>query len=67
VKIQELLLAAGEPSDIDNVCGVDAHSLKGWAVSDRRDYELTVVFEADEPAIEKVINARRQEQAILAV
>jgi hypothetical protein len=58
-------LADGEPSHIDNFCGVDAHSLKRWLVSDRRDYELSVVLEANEPAIEEVIDAGRQKQAIL--
>jgi hypothetical protein len=67
VKVQKLLLAAGEPSHINNLCGVDAHSLERGTMSDRRDYELSVVLEADEPAIEEMINARSQKQAILAV
>jgi hypothetical protein len=67
MKVQELLLAAGEPSHIDNLCGVDAHSLERWAVSYRRDYERAIVLEANEPAIEEMINARRQKQAILAI
>ena len=36
-------------------------------MSDRRDYELSVVLEANEAAIEEMINARRQQQTILAV
>ena len=67
MKIEELLLAAGESSHVDNLRGVDAHSLEGWTVSDRRDDELSVVFEANEPTIEEMINARRQQQAIFAV
>ena len=67
MKIQELLLAAGEPSHIDNLCGIDAHSLEGGAMSGRRDYEFAVVLEANETAIEEMINARRQKQTILAV
>ena len=67
MKIQELHLAAGEPSHVDNLCGVDAHSSEGWVVSDRGDYKFAVVLEANEPAIEKMINAGRQKQAILAV
>jgi hypothetical protein len=67
VKVEELLLAAGEPSDINNPRGVDAHSLERGTMSDRREYELSAVFEANEPAIEEMINARREEQAIFAV
>jgi hypothetical protein len=67
MKVQELLLAAGEPSHIDNFCGVDTHSLEGGTVSGRRDYECAVVLEANETAIEEMINAWRQKQAILAV
>jgi hypothetical protein len=52
VKIQELLLAAGEPSHINNLCGVDAHAEERRTVSDRRNYEFSVVLEANEPAVE---------------
>jgi hypothetical protein len=38
VKIQELFLAAGEPSHIDNLHGVDAYSLERGTMSDRGDY-----------------------------
>ena len=67
VKVQELLLAAGEPAHIDGLCGVDAHSLKGGTMRNRRDDEPAVVFEANEAAIEEMIDARRQKQSILAV
>jgi hypothetical protein len=67
MKVQEMLLTAGEPSHIDNPCSVDAHSLERRTMSNRRDDELSVVLEADEPAIEEMINARRQKEAVLAV
>jgi hypothetical protein len=67
VKVQELLLPAGEPSHINNPRGVDVHTLERGTVSDRRDYELSGVLETNEPAIEAMINARGQEQAIFAV
>jgi hypothetical protein len=67
VKVQELPLAASEPSHINDPCGVDAHSLERGTMSDWRDYELSVVLKANEPAIEEMINARRQEQSIFAV
>jgi hypothetical protein len=37
VKIEKLLLAAGEPTHVNNLLGVDAHALKGWTVGYRRD------------------------------
>jgi hypothetical protein len=59
MKIQELLLAAGEPSHVDDVCDVDSHALQRQPVSNRRDYESSAVLKADESAIEEMINARR--------
>jgi hypothetical protein len=59
VKLEELLLTAGEPTHVNNLHSVDTHSLKRRTMSDRRDDELSPVFEADEPAIEEMINARR--------
>ena len=67
VEIQELLLAAGEPAHVDDLCGVDAHSLKRGTMSDRGNDEPAVVFEADEAAIEQMVDARRQQQSVLAV
>jgi hypothetical protein len=40
VKIQELFLAAAEPSHVDNLRGVYAHSLERGSMSDRGNYEL---------------------------
>ena len=59
VKVEELLLAAGELTHVNNFHSVDTHSLERRTVSDRRDDELSAVFEANEPAIEEMINARR--------
>lgn len=59
MKIEELLLTASEPSDIDDLGRVDAHSLEGGTVSNRGDNELTVVLEADKSPIKEMINARR--------
>jgi hypothetical protein len=38
VEIQELFLAAGEPSHIGNLHGVDSHPLERGTVGNRRDY-----------------------------
>lgn len=67
MKIQELSLAAGEPSHINNPLSYYAHSLERRTMSNRRDYEVSIVLEAEEPSIEEVINARCQEQPIFAV
>ena len=67
MKIQELSLAAAEPSHIDNLRGVDAHSLERGAMSDRGNNELPVVLEANESTIEEMIDARCQEQTVFAV
>src|SRR5512134_3227168 len=67
MKIEELLLAAGEPSHIDNPCRVNAHALERGTMSNRGDYELAIVLKADEAPIEEMINAGGQEQPILAV
>jgi hypothetical protein len=60
VKIQEQFLSAGEAADVDSVCGVNAHALERRSMCDRRDDKLAVVVEADESAIEEVIDAGRQ-------
>lgn len=64
MKIQELFLAAAEPSHIDNLRGVHAHSLERGMVSDRGNYERPVVLEANKPTIEEMINTRCQKQAV---
>lgn len=67
MEIQELFLAAGKPSHIDNFHGVDPHPLERRAVGDRGDYKPSVVFEANEPAIEEMIDARCKKQSVFAV
>jgi hypothetical protein len=60
VKIKELLLAAGKSTHVDDLPSVDAHSLGGWTVGDRREDKVSVVFKTNVPAIEEMINAWRQ-------
>jgi hypothetical protein len=60
-------LATREPSHINNLCGVDAHQLERGTVRNWRNNKLSIVLEANEPTIEKMINARRQKQTILTV
>ena len=59
VKIQELLLTAGEPTHVNNLLGLDTmrRSEGRWATGG--DDELSVVFEANEAPIEQMIDAGR--------
>ena len=61
MKIQELLLTAGESANVDSVCGINAHALERRSMSDRRDDKLAIVVEADGSASDEVIDAGRQE------
>jgi len=45
----------------------DPHALERLAVHDRRDQQLAIVLERNEPAIEEMINRGREQQAVLAV
>lgn len=67
MKIEELLLTAGEASHVDSNCGVDAHSLERRTMRDRRDDERDVVFEPYKSTIEEVINSRGQQQSVFTV
>ncbi len=67
MEIQELFLTAGEAADIDRTFDINAHALERRSIGDWRDDEFAVVVEADEPTIEEVIDAGRQEEAVLAV
>jgi len=65
--IQEPPLAFAEWADIDNAISLYAHPVQGMMIGDWRDDEPTVVLEADKSSVEQVIDARRQQQSILAV
>ena len=67
MKIQELFLAAAEPAHIGNRRCVYARSLERGIMSDRGNYELPVILEANEPTIEEMIDARCQQQSVLGV
>jgi hypothetical protein len=60
-------LALREATDIDDAPRLDAHALERRQVRDRREDEITMVFEADESPIEQVINAGRQQQSVFSV
>jgi hypothetical protein len=67
MEIEKLLLTACERANIDGLGRIDPHSLKRGVMRNRRNNLPPVVFKADEAAIEQVIDARRQQQSVLAV
>ena len=67
MEVEKLLLAACERANIDGLGRINPHSRKRRMMSNRKNNQPTVVFKADEAAIEQVIDARRQQQSILAV
>jgi hypothetical protein len=67
MEVEKLLLPAREFSHIDNVVGIDPHAMKRWPMSYWRDYEFSVVFKANEPTIEEMMDARSQKQAVLTI
>jgi len=67
VVIQELALARREPADVDQSVRLDPHAFQGGSMGDRRDYQRTVVLEADEPPVKEVVDARREQEPVLAV
>ncbi len=67
MEIEKLLLTACESADIYILGRIDPHSLKRGVMRNWRNNHLTVVFKNDEAAIEQVVDARRQQQSVLAV
>src|SRR6266581_4734059 len=67
VEIEKLLLTACERANIDSPDRIDPHALKRWLMCNRRNNQPPVVFKAYEATIEQVIDARRQQQSVLAV
>ena len=67
MKLKKASLALTEDPDVDSSRYLYAHPLQGWLVSDRGDDQISGIFESDEPAVEQVVNARCQQQAILTI
>ena len=67
MELQEVPLALGKPADIHGAAGIDTHALQRRQMRHRRDDEATAVLKANEAAIEQVVDAGRQEQAVFAV
>jgi len=49
---QEASLPGREVAGLRRAALLDAHAMQGLVVCDRRDDDLPVVFEPDEPAVE---------------
>jgi hypothetical protein len=67
VEIEKLLLTACESANIDRPNRIDSHTLKRWLMCNQRNIQPPVVFKPDEAAIEQVIDARHQQQSVLAI
>lgn len=67
MEIEKLLLTACERANIYVRGRIDAHSLKRGVMRNWRNDQSPVVFKPYEAAIEQVIDARRQQQPVLAV
>ena len=67
MEIKKFPLTACERANIDRFGRIDAHSLKRGVMRNWRNDQPSVVFKANEAAIEQVIDARRQQQSVLAV
>ena len=58
--IEELLLSFREGSNGHDSVRFDPHSIQRWRMGNGRNDQYTGIFEADEPAIKKVVNRGRQ-------
>jgi hypothetical protein len=67
MEIEKLLLTACERADIYVLGRIDPHSLKRGVMRYWRNNQSPVVFKPYEAAIEQVVDARRQQQSVLAV
>src|ERR1700730_642047 len=67
VEIEKLLLTVSERANINSPGRIDPHAPKRGVIRNRRNNQPPVVFESDESTIEQVIDARRQQQSVLAV
>jgi hypothetical protein len=67
VEFEESLLPGRKSTYVHGIRGVDSHSFERRAMGHRRNDEPSTVFETDESTVEEVVNARRQEQPVLAV
>ena len=67
MEVQEALLTFGKASDVSHSLHRDPHLLERRLMCNRRDYQGAGILEPDKSTIEKVIDGRRQKQAIFAI
>ena len=65
--IEELLLSFREGSNIHDSVRFYPHSIQRGHMGNRRDDQYTGIFEADKPAIKKMVNRGSQQKSVLAV
>jgi hypothetical protein len=65
--IEELLLSFREGSNVHDSVRFHSHSIQRWSMGNGRNDQYTGIFEADEPAIKKVVNRGSQKKSVLPV
>ena len=65
--IEELLLPFREGSNIHDSVRFYTHSIQRGHMGNGRDDQYAGIFEADKPAIKKVINCGSQQKSVLTV
>src|SRR5262249_7433526 len=67
VKVEEPALAGRKAADVDEPVGLNAHAFQRRRVRHGRDDQDARVLEADEAAVEQVVDGGRQQQSVFAV
>jgi len=67
VKFQERFLPAGKSPHVRGFGGLDTRPYERRAMGHRRNDEPSIFFEPDESTVKEVVNARRQQQPVLAI
>ena len=65
--VEELLLPFSKVSNVHKSVRFYAHAIQGGHMGDRGDDQYTGIFEADKPAIKKVVNCGSQQKSVLTV
>lgn len=65
--IEELFLPFREGSNVHDFVCLYPHSIQRWDMGYGGDDQYTGIFEADKPAIKKVVNRGSQQESVLAI
>jgi hypothetical protein len=67
VEFEESLLPARKSTYVHGIRGVGTHSFERRAMGHRRNDEPPTILEADKSSVKEVVNARGQQQPVLAI